>query len=109
MPPDNKNSYPFHVRRFNPVKCDRGLNFYVFEKEVYPFWFHAFVVYMYVLMFYLFRTLADSVTTLQKQQKAEREAQARNRVSAHVTSDILREVLDEETLRSAQDEFRYKL
>ena len=23
--PDNKNSYPFHVRRFNPVKCDRGL------------------------------------------------------------------------------------
>ena len=25
LPPDNKNSYPFHVRRFNPVKCDRGL------------------------------------------------------------------------------------
>ena len=24
LPPDNKNSYPFHVRRFNPVKCDRG-------------------------------------------------------------------------------------
>ena len=60
-------------------------------------------------MFYLSRTLADSVTTLQKQQKAEREAQARNRVSAHVTSDILREVLDEETLRSAQEEYRYKL
>ena len=62
---------------------------------------------MYVLMF--IRTLADSVTTLQKQQKAEREAQARNRVSALVTSDILREVLDEETLRSAQEEYRYKL
>ena len=60
-------------------------------------------------MFYLSRTLADSVTTLQKQQNAEREAQARNRVSALVTSDILREVLDEETLRSAQDEYRYKL
>ena len=55
------------------------------------------------------RTLADTVTTLQKQQKAEREAQARNRVSALVTSDILREVLDEETLRSAQEEYRYKL
>ena len=27
LPPDNKNSYPFHVLRFNPVKCDRGLNF----------------------------------------------------------------------------------
>ena len=24
LPPDNKNSYPFHIRRFNPVKCDRG-------------------------------------------------------------------------------------
>ena len=24
LPPDNKNSYPFHVRRFNPVKSDRG-------------------------------------------------------------------------------------
>ena len=24
LPPDNKNSYPFHVRRFNQVKCDRG-------------------------------------------------------------------------------------
>ena len=24
LPPDNKNSYPFHVRRFNP--CDRGFN-----------------------------------------------------------------------------------
>ena len=57
----------------------------------------------------LSRTLADSVTTLQKQQKAEKEAQARNRASAHITSDILREVLDEETLRSAQDEYRYKL
>ena len=26
LPPDNKNSYPFHVRRFNPVKCDRGFS-----------------------------------------------------------------------------------
>ena len=25
LPRDNKNSYPFYVRRFNPVKCDRGL------------------------------------------------------------------------------------
>ena len=87
--------------------CEPLLN--VFEKEVFPLWFHAFVVYLYVLMFYLSRTLADSVTTLQKQQKAEREAQARNRVSALATSDILREVLDEETLHSAQEEYRYKL
>ena len=27
LQPDNKNSYPFHVRKFNPVKCDRGLKF----------------------------------------------------------------------------------
>ena len=28
LPPDNKNSYPFYVRKFNPVKCDRGLKKY---------------------------------------------------------------------------------
>ena len=93
------------VSRVSNVVREPPVN--VFEMEVFPFWFHAFVVYMYVLMF--IRTLADTVTTLQKQQKAEREAQARNRVSALVTSDILREVLDEETLRSAQEEYRYKL
>ena len=26
LQPDNKNSYPFLVRKFNPVKCDRGFN-----------------------------------------------------------------------------------
>ena len=32
LPPDNKNSYPFHVRRFNPVKCDRDFSFkYIFD------------------------------------------------------------------------------
>ena len=95
------------VSRVSNVVHEPPVN--VYEKEVFPFWFHAFVVYMYVLMFYLSRTLADSVTTLQKQQRAEREAQARNRELANITSDILREVLNEETLRSAQEEYRYKL
>lgn len=44
--------------------------------------------------------------TLQEQQKAEREAQARNAAAVQITSEILKEVLDEETLTSATEEFR---
>lgn len=44
--------------------------------------------------------------TLQEQQKAEREAQARNSAAVQITSEILKEVLNEETLNSATKEFR---
>lgn len=44
--------------------------------------------------------------TLQEQQKAEREAQARNTAAVQITSEILKEVLNEETLNSANEEFR---
>lgn len=44
--------------------------------------------------------------TLQEQQKAEREAQARNSAAVQITSEILKEVLNEETLNSATEEFR---
>lgn len=44
--------------------------------------------------------------TLQEQQKAEREAQARNAAAVQITSEILKEVLNEETLNSATEEFR---
>lgn len=44
--------------------------------------------------------------TLQEQQKAEREAQARNAAAVQITSEILKEVLNEETLNSATKEFR---
>lgn len=49
---------------------------------------------------------ADAVKTLQEQQKAEREAQARNAAAVQITSEILKEVLNEETLNSATEEFR---
>lgn len=45
--------------------------------------------------------------TLQEQQKAEREAQARNAAAVQITSEILKEVLNEETLNSATEEFRH--
>ena len=32
--PDNKNSYPFHVRKFNPVKCDRGFKFVITNSKI---------------------------------------------------------------------------
>lgn len=44
--------------------------------------------------------------TLQEQHKAEREAQARNAAAVQITSEILKEVLNEETLNSANEEFR---
>lgn len=50
--------------------------------------------------------IADAVKTLQEQQKAEREAQARNAAAVQITSEILKEVLNEETLNSANEEFR---
>ena len=35
LPPDNKNCYPFHVRRFNPVKCDRGFSYWKYKTLKY--------------------------------------------------------------------------
>ena len=37
LPPNNKNSYPFHIWRFNPVMCDRSLS-----NNILLLYYHAF-------------------------------------------------------------------